>query len=1371
MSHNRKWLYESFSVMIFNKNDCTNHIMTTFMQIQMLSEFVVTINGVVVDVWESEKTKSVFKYLVSRRNQICLNEQIIANIWSNNDFTETRAMTLLRGRVYNARRALEPDQKSSDRFIETCSGGYLFKTDNCIVDLDEFEHHLKLAQQYVQQPNLDAAILEFEQALEGYKGDFLEEDLYESWTNEFREKYLQDYLLVLLGLSECHAQKANYPEAVALCERALKKAPLREDVLRKAMLYSFLQGNSNKAKQMYQTFVELLEQNFSDDLRAPDPATQALYDQINAGHVPEAENYPDYHEYVPIREPFERLPLIGRQNEYSQLLHWLNQAFQGQGGMLLIGGESGVGKSRLVKQAIQFVEKNHHNHKNGQGRYKQLQGRFTVFKSGNSEVSAQSPYLTLFELLRHELPKHSPKTLNLHPLSAGILCQWIFGLEDYFGHPDPPTPLAPEQERLRLFETLRQLLFRLSEQNAPLLLFLDDLHWADASTIDFLDYLLTQMGRFPLLLVGTYRSEDLDPQSALSRLVRRAIRGSEGEPIAHIELKAFEVTVFEQLVADKVPQLATPSQLGEFLFQESEGNALFLIEILNTLQAQQALIVNPMGQWELQAENFQTIFRGLIPEKIRNIFLHRIAQLPPSERALLELLSVINQPCNRALLDELWQNDLQAIHGDFSTLLETLLLSHFILEDRAHYQMAHDKFREVVYQNTQQAKRQSLHKSIAQTLEQPPWALQENNGVLAYHYAQANLPKQAVTHLIPTIQKAVQSYRNSEALDLIDQASKQLEKLSLNEDQAFVENAKFNAFIEQAKIFDMMGRKNEQENILYELLHLSKKLNHSDKRTLIHLMYAELYSDLGRYPEMLLESYKALDFSGDHLVYKARSLHCIGLYHWNVGNFEDSLNYFHQEKSIQESFQEKNDLSETFSHLGRLYWWKGLYEEAGLYFEKALDLQEKINNEQAKSMILTDQSSMFWAKNEYIKAIESYKEVLNITCKIGDKRGEAQAFGDLGLVYWSIGEYELAETEISQSVKIHTEINNLRGQGISLNNLGLVYLSLGHYEKAYQYHEQAFEVISKIEWEVGQGLVFGGFSQIHRAQGQLEKSLALRLQSLDIFENAQNQWLKGSGLHHLGQLYTDLHDYEKALESLMSALVIKRSLTAKEEEMLILSDQAMAYLGLNQFKKALETSEESLQLLQKRGDTPRATQMWWQHACVLDASGQSTESLEALEYSYQLLLSSVRKIERPKNRHSFSAITMHRNILQTYAQRQASSDSAEALAYERLRDSRWSNGVTCPYCNSNSVQNHSSNGPMNRYRCKQCDKTFNDRTGTVFANSKIKLSKLMLGQVFIQEKIVQSAGDLSQLLSIQIQNATKLFDLLQESLDNDTSTD
>jgi len=1337
------------------------------MHIQMLSEFVVNIDGVIVDEWESEKTKSVLKYLISRRNQICLNEQIIANIWPNNDFTEKKAMTLLRGRIYNARKALEPGQKPSGKFIETCSGGYMFSTDNCNIDLNAFEHHLALAEQYFQQLNLDAAMAEFEQAIQWYKGDFLEENLYSEWTTEVRKKYQQDYFIALLGLAECKAQHTFYPEAVGLCEKALKKDPLREDVLRKAMIYSFIQGNSNKAKSMYQDFVKLLEKEFSDDHREPDPLTKKLFDQVNKDRVPEAEGYPEYREYLAPIAPFEHLPLLGRQQEYSQVLHLFNDAFQGKGALLLIGGEAGVGKSRLVRQAIQFVEKNTKNKNGPSGRYERLKGRFTALKGINSEVGTQSPYLALFEVLRHVLPKQQRNQLNLSDLNCGVLSQWIYGLESFFGKPDPPTPLAPEQERLRLFEALRQLMFDLAQQNAPMVLFLDDLHWADPSTIDFLDYLLMQIHQYPLLVIGTYRTEDVRPNSSLSGLVGRAIRGSEGQPVFHLNLNAFGKEVFEQLVEEKAPQLENRNTLIEFLHCESKGNALFLIEILNTLLVQKAISVDAFGHWITHVENLEESFKDLIPERMKNIFGHRIAQLPHSEQALLQLLSVLNQQCNQSLIDDLWTKNEVKAHGEFKTLLKNLLRSHFILEEQSSYHLAHDKFREVIYQNIELSHRQSLHHHITDTLKQSQWSSMANEGVLAYHYIQADLPKQALEHLLPAIQEAVSSYRNTEALELIESAKVQINKLSSKESSNFIKQSKFDVLVEQTRVLDILGHKEGQGELLDELLHLAQELDDPEKKTQIHLMKGRLYSDLDDYPKSLSENYKALDFAKENLILESQALHGIAVYHWNTGNFEIALDYLNQEKEILESQNDLKYLSATFSYLGKVHWWKGLYIEAEEFFQKALEIEAKEKNSHTKMTIVAEQGTMYWSQNEYSKAIDSFKEVLALASRIGDKQGEAHAFGDLGLVYWSIGQYELAENEILQSLKIYIEINNLRGQAIDSNNLGLVYLSLGNLQKAHQYHEIAFDISSKIDWEVGQGLVCGGFSQIYKLQGEPEKSLEFRLKALRIFDKAQNQWLKGSALHHLGQIYIDLEDYSQALSSLESALVIKRSLDSKEKEMLILSDRAICQVGLNQTKEAVASIEKSIQLLQEHENTPHAVQIWWQYACVLTSTDQQDKYHSSLEKAYQLLLNAIRKLEKPEYRLSFSAIPMHQNILRTYTKQQAESNAAEMAAYARLRQARWPENVICPHCDTEPAQSHSSDGAMQRHRCKECEKTFNDRTGTVFANSKIKLVKLIQGLIFIDENIAQDAGQLGQLLGIQAQNAAKLFGLLTDALKND----
>ncbi|UCC77207.1 MAG: AAA family ATPase, partial [Anaerolineales bacterium] len=292
----------------------------------------------------------------------------------------------------------------------------------------------------------------------------------------------------------------------------------------------------------------------------------------------------------------------------------------------------------------------------------------------------------------------------------------------------PPGPLSESWQRQRLFEALARAFVK---GNQPLVLLIDDLHWCDRDTLEWLHYLLRFDPAARMLVIGTVRSDVLATDNRLAPLLealRRTGQLTEIElgPLSQAESFALAVHLAGR---DIDPALAGP------LYQGSEGNPLFLVEMVQAGLAKE-------GPWSAEHGQRMAYASLPLPPKVRMVIETRLAQLSPPARELAEVAATIGREFTFPVL-------LQASGGDEDAVVRRLdeLWRRRIVREQGQdaYDFGHDKIREVAYSALSSARRRLLHRRVAEALESThAQDLDAVSGQIATHYEQAGQPRQAV---------------------------------------------------------------------------------------------------------------------------------------------------------------------------------------------------------------------------------------------------------------------------------------------------------------------------------------------------------------------------------------------------------------------------------------------------------------------------------------------------------------------------------------------------------------------------------------------------------------------------------------------------
>jgi class 3 adenylate cyclase/tetratricopeptide (TPR) repeat protein len=450
---------------------------------------------------------------------------------------------------------------------------------------------------------------------------------------------------------------------------------------------------------------------------------------------------------------------VGRDAEMDQLKQAAAQARQGQGQLVAVVGEAGVGKSRL------FYEFTHSHHLLGTG-----SAGFRVLEASSVSYGKATPFQPLTELLRGYFRIDDHDDLRtVRAKVTGTLLTLDRALEDAVAavlwileilEPgDAFLGLEPPQRRRRAMESVKRALLRES-QVQPLVLLFEDLHWIDAETQAVLDSLAESLGSAPVLLAVNYRPEYRHGWG--SKTYYRQLR------IDPLPPESADALLRALLGSDP-----STAPLVPLLIARTEGNPLFLEESVRTLVETGALAGEP-GAYRLvrPAATIQ------MPATVQAILAARIDRLSPEQKRLLQAAAVVGKDVPVALLAAV----AEMAHDDLHRALDELQTAELLYEARLfpdlEYTFKHALTHEVAYNGVLQERRRALHATILETLERlHAGRLGEHAEVLAHHAVRAAIPDKAVRYLREAGTKAVARSANHEAIDFLERALALLVKM------------------------------------------------------------------------------------------------------------------------------------------------------------------------------------------------------------------------------------------------------------------------------------------------------------------------------------------------------------------------------------------------------------------------------------------------------------------------------------------------------------------------------------------------------------------------------------------------------------------
>ena len=432
-------------------------------------------------------------------------------------------------------------------------------------------------------------------------------------------------------------------------------------------------------------------------------------------------------------------PFVGRGSEYGLLIGLVARLTAGSGHCVLIEGEPGIGKSRLMREIA---------------RYAAEQG-LPALATHCYEIERAIAYQPVIDLVTRALDRAPPAALHgLAPVSLAELAALVPAVAERYPELPQLSSDFPEARQARLSRAVGQLL-EAARGGRPLVVMVDDIQWADEASAQVLHYLARLAAERPLLVIYTCRDDELDSDERIARLVESLQReaGARRMPLAGLGLADAE-----SLVAALGGAQRDATGLAARVHRETEGNPFFLVSILQSLGEESAKPDPAPGQAP-----------GLLPDALRAAVRARLAHVPKPIRPVLEAAAVIGRRFDfDILLDVTGEPEAQLVYA-----VEALAGRRLLREEAEDgvYDFSHDKVREVVYHDIGGARRRLLHRSVVQALERrTEGELHDRDARLAEHCERAHDWPKALHYLVLAAERAQTLFAMRNALHCFDRA-------------------------------------------------------------------------------------------------------------------------------------------------------------------------------------------------------------------------------------------------------------------------------------------------------------------------------------------------------------------------------------------------------------------------------------------------------------------------------------------------------------------------------------------------------------------------------------------------------------------------
>lgn len=695
--------------------------------------------------------------------------------------------------------------------------------------------------------------------------------------------------------------------------------------------------------------------------------------------------------------------LIGRDYALQKMLAVAKNLENDTGGIIIIEGEPGIGKSRLMQEFCSALPIENKTVINGKCTPQRTHYPFSLFTT----LIANAFNIRLNDSTETNQLKIQTQTTSW-PEELHAFVPYIYTLLGLKEENQPSETLDPNQTRQQIFVAIRRILKTLSQQS-PIVLLLDDLHWIDPISAELLLFLATTIATDPIFFICTQRRQGADaPNDRLKRL--QSLLVGQTETIFLDRLSPEETLV---LLQNLLEGAEIPETFAQLITAKSEGNPYFIEEFVRMF-IEQGFVSQTNGRWHFSAP--PNLDETNIPLSLNTLIQARIAALPAELKLTLEWAAILGLYFDAGTLVSNLPNEKVSDNLD---RLASRLMVHY-LGDFERWQFHHPLLHTAVYNAIPTAKRQEIHKQIAANLQtfatnETP----ETAELLAYHLTQADEQRQAIPYLIKAGQLAIERHAGEEALNHFQRASEFTEQIANPKTLWY-----WDIILGMGTAYRFLGRYAESSAILETGLHLTET-------------------------------------NQEFLEHRSTLLKELGDTSRKQGEVKASENYYHEALSLISKTENKEDLlkaTQIHSGLGWLYFSQAKFEEAKEECEKTLNYAKKTNHLGNLASAENLLGGIAYRLGNWQDAMHHTMRAKILREEMGDSGGIAASLANLGLLALESGYWSKAISFFQDSLVLRQDIGDIEGIVINHHNLAYVYRNQGNFTLAEDHQRQCLQI-------------------------------------------------------------------------------------------------------------------------------------------------------------------------------------------------------------------------------------------------------------------------------------------------------------------------
>jgi predicted ATPase/class 3 adenylate cyclase len=881
--------------------------------------------------------------------------------------------------------------------------------------------------------------------------------------------------------------------------------------------------------------------------------------------------------------------MVGRQVELEALMDLCAALSAGLGRAALIMGEAGLGKSRLIAEWKMAASDSK----------PYRDGKVTWLEGHCLSYGKSMAYHLVNELLRKFLGISTSADEAELRATLQSQCENLLGASEamnvfpYLGHllslqlsgeaRERVSNLDPQALQSQYLAALRKVLRALASRQ-PLLLVLEDIHWADPSSIDLLVKLLPLSTESAVLFCAVSRPDREAPGWKLISAMREVM----GAGLTEINLRALTEEDTRQLVANLLEIEALPEKARKIILDKAEGNPFFVEEVIRMLIDQGAIVHQEQG-WVARRE-VESID---LPDTLQGLLLARIDRLPEEAKNTIRVASVIGRQFSIKVLEQIlensqWANTPGSINTSTSSIINHLnmleslgLLKIAQVKPDLEYNFRHAMVHEVAYHSLVKRDRQALHLAVGEALERLyPERLAEFAPTLGLHFEEGGDEERAIKYLSLAGDHAAGQYANEEARMFYTRALKiYSKKPTLEEGQT---EQLIHLYLNRGRTLELMGR---YEQALDNYLEMEEQARQRDDknmelaalvaRTIIHSVPSPIFNAA----------------TGESYASRALSL-------------AEQLGDQAAEAKIHWALIIRNSILNK-------------PEEARRHGKQSLVLARQLNLREQLAYTLSDLANfVYMPQGEFESGIQALREAQNLWRALGNLPLLSNCIVYMGFIDLFLGRFDLALQNTDEALHISQSINNLWGQAYSQSINAFVQLELGDLRQANTSLEEAIRLIDESGFSALRPVAHQVQATLYYELGATELARQLALQATEESENEFRFWLPAS-LAALASALIRKGEMKSAAQAIGRANEITQESGTFMQFLFTSMAERELELGRGDYQTALEGAEEYVKLVREAEARAFIPYGLFYKGQALSALGRLEEAEQALREASQ----------------------------------------------------------------------------------------------------------------------------------------------------------